>query len=126
MKHLWIALITLTVLLAVSLFSLHLLDASTQTVVSSLELAQQCAEEDDYTGALYYIQCAEEDWEKTESLFGVLLDHAETDEITFLFSALHVCAEQPVREEFRYRCAELIAMLEHIAEMEKPYYYNIL
>ncbi|MBE6955516.1 MAG: DUF4363 family protein [Ruminococcaceae bacterium] len=126
MKHILIALIVLSLTLVLCLLALSLLEDTTQLVVTSLHLAQQAAQQDDYSTACRCVLQAQAQWRKTEGLYGVLLNHSETDEITFLFSALIICAEQPVKEEFRYRCAELVAMLEHIAEMEKPYYYNIL
>lgn len=125
MKYALIALLILVLVLALCLFSLNLLENTTQQVTETLLFAQKAAECEDYPTALFHVLHAQEQWKKTEGLYGVLLNHSETDEITFLISALVVCAEQPVREEFQYRCAELVAMLEHIAEMEKPYYYNI-
>jgi len=126
LKHILIAFTILCVVLAFCLGTLTLLEDTTQQVALTLHTAQQAALQEDYEAALSHVLHAQQQWRKTEGLYGVLLNHAETDEITFLFSALVICAEQPVKEEFSYRCSELIAMLEHIAEMEKPYYYNIL
>ena len=125
MKYALIALLILSLVLGMCLLCLNLLEDTTEQVTETLKLALDAAARKDFPVALFHVQHAQEQWEKTEGLYGVLLNHSETDEITFLLSALMVCAEQPVAEELQYRCAELIAMLEHIAEMEKPYYYNI-
>ena len=126
MKHIFIAVLLLSLVLTLCLGTLSLLEETTQQVSESLRRAQQAAGQEDYSSALSQVLQAQAQWNRTEGLYGVLLNHSETDEITFLFSSLVVCAEQPVKEEFQYRCAELIAMLAHIAEMERPYYYNIL
>ena len=125
MKYALTALLILALVLGLCLLSLSLLERTTEQVAEALKLAQEAAAQADFPTALLHVQHAQQQWKKTEGLYGVLLNHSETDEITFLFSALNVCAGQPVAEELQYRCAELIAMLEHIAEMEKPYYYNI-
>ena len=126
MKHIFIAVLLLSLVLALCLGALSLLENTTRQVSESVQQAQQAARQENYDIALLHVLHAQAQWRKTEGLYGVLLNHSETDEITFLFSVLVICAEQPVKEEFNYRCSELIAMLEHIAEMERPYYYNIL
>jgi len=126
LKYALTAILILLLVLTLCLWSLSHLDSTTQQVAQTLHQAQEAAHRDDYSAALSHVNDAQAQWHEMEGLYGILLNHSETDEITFLFSALTICAEQPVKEEFQYRCSELIAMLEHIAEMEKPYYYNIL
>ena len=126
MKHLWIALGLLAAVLLCSFCSVQVLSRSTEAVSASLSQAQEHAQRGDYAAAAQQVSRAQELWEEAEAPLGVLLHHEETDEIRFQLAALSAAANPQEPEDFLCRCAELLARLEHLKELDRPRYYNIL
>lgn len=67
---------------------------------------------------------AAESWKTHSHFLSALIGHDELDEIAEGFSRLTAYGVEEDRQEFRSQCQVLIFRLEHIAEMDLPFYYN--
>ncbi len=93
---------------------------------SQLEQAQRFGEAGNFEEAALWINRASEGWEAHKGFLGSTLRHEELDEIEIAFHSLLAIAGQDENDDFAPTCAELIARIRHVANMEKPYFYNIL
>ena len=68
---------------------------------------------------------AAEHWKRCQSWFGMLLKHEEIDTVEGEFSSLQAYVNSKDQDDFRSNCASLLSTLQHIREMEWPYWENI-
>jgi len=125
-KYLYIGVVILAVILAFCFVSSALLGRYTGEAAARLGAALTLAGQDDFSGAARQVEAAMRDWERHKGLWGVVLQHDESDEVLTSFHALLAYARCGDDAEFAAGCAELICRVEHVAEMEKPLYYNVL
>ena len=102
------------------------MQAKTEETILFLEQAQAAAQQDDPASALRHSAEAKRVWEENEGFIDMVMSHEETDDIHREFSDLMVYAETGKREEFLSSCAKLLAMVEHLTEMERPIWRNLL
>ena len=126
MKHLWFGLGILVVLLALCIGSFFLLRRETADTLQFLTWAQAAAEGENMAAALSHSTAAQKAWERHEGFIDVIMSHEETDDIHREFSDLMVYAETGKREEFLSSCSKLLAMVEHLTQMERPILRNLL
>ncbi len=98
----------------------------TEETAALLEQAQRFGNAGNFKEAAHWIRQASEGWEARKGFLGSTLRHAELDEIEAGFHSLLAIAEQEAEDQFAPACAELIARVRHVSEMEKPFYYNVL
>lgn len=97
-----------------------------QQLTESAALLQQAAQAETLQAASDLVREASALWERRAGYYGTVLRHDETDTIATGFAALLAYAAAGEETDFRGRCAELAAQLEHIAKMEMPLPGNIL
>lgn len=124
MKYFYIGGGILVVLLAVSLL-LSLAVADRATATAEL-LTQAAGHMDDFPAAQEAGMKAAQLWESHTEFLSTLIAHDELDEIAEGFRRLTAYAKEENRDEFRSQCQVLIFRLEHIAQMDLPFYYNFL
>ena len=125
MKYLIWGLVLLALVLSCALLASAALDRQVERTVQQVDCARLAAERGDFNAALLAADCAAESWQSGLGLLGVLLNHTETDEVQFSFAALRACIAMEQEDEILPRCQELSERLKHIANMEKPFFYNI-
>lgn len=125
-KVLWISLSLLVLLLAGGLASSASLTRLTLKTQEAMALARDAAAVGDLPAAETAISEAQAEWARTEPLLNMLLNHEETDRISFAILNLDACLQTRDPDALLLRCSELIAMLEHLSQLEKPLYYNLL
>ena len=91
-----------------------------------LEKAVEQGRGGDFAGAENTLKSAEADWDRHADFYGVVLSHAETDDILRAFSSLREYARLGDQDDFLSGCAELARTLEHLREMELPLAKNVL
>ena len=126
MKHFYLGLGILAVLLALCIGSSVLLCRSTRESEAHLQEAAAALEADDLPAAANHAQQAKRAFDRRQELLSAFLSHEELDEIAIDFAELEVYGQEGSREEFRARCASLLLRLRHVAEMDVPFYYNFL
>ncbi len=126
MRHLYAALAILLACLILCLVVVGRLDRYTTRTAETLERAQAAGSSGDFGEAADQVREAFALWDGKKGFFGMALRHNDLDSINEAFCELRAYAEGANEDEFAPACAGLIARIRHIAEMEKPYYYNVL
>ena len=126
MKKLWLGLGLLAALLALGLGSLRLLTARSGRAEAGLALAAEAAGAGDMAMACEYAAQVRQYWQDALPAVDAVTSHEETDEIRRCLAELLAEGRSGRREEFLALCARLRAMTAHLAEMERPRWYNIL
>lgn len=126
MKYLYIGLSLLAATLAASIVSLCTLNLRTNEAAVQLEAAIDAFDRDDWQTATACVEKAGDIWDHYSGLLGTVLDHQESDAIKWGLANIRSFAVTKSGEEFRAGCTETAAMIRHVAQMERPYYYNIL
>ena len=125
MKYCCIGLILLLSMLAFCIFSTAFICTYTQETTAYLEKGFQLAEQENFQDATKQIEEAFHTWYSHHGFFGIVLRHAESDEVNSYFQSVLQYAKNENSEEFFGACAQLMASIEHVANMELPHYYNI-
>ena len=126
MKHLWFGLGILAVLFALCIGAFSLLRSKTEDTLQFLIQAQAAAEGEDMATAHSHSVAAKQVWEQHEDFIDMIMSHEETDDIHREFSDLMVYAQTGKREEFLSSCGKLLVMVEHLTQMERPIWRNLL
>lgn len=126
MKYLYIGVSLLAVTLAASILTLCALNTRADETAAQLEAAIVAFDQDDWQTATACVEKAESLWNHHKGFLGTLLDHEESDTIQWGLANIRSFAVTGSGEEFRAGCTETAAMIRHVAQMERPYYYNIL
>lgn len=126
MKHLWFGLGIIVLLFALCIGSFYLLQAKIEEPLRLLTQAQAAAEQGDNATALRHSAAAKRAWEENEDYIDMVMSHEETDGIHREFSDLMVYAKTGKREEFLSSCGKLLVMVEHLTQMERPIWRNLL
>ena len=126
MKHLATGVVILLLCLALCFTSLAVLDRWTTHATSQLEQALELADREYFDEAEALVTETWEFWRRRRGFFGMVLRHAEADQVNSTFRQLVEYAQNGCSEEFEPTCADLIEQINHLCDMEKPYYYNVL
>lgn len=117
MKHFWIGLSILALLLALSIGSLLFMSVTTEKVAALLDEAQSLKPE----AAMEKVSQAEDLWNRRYGLMAALTDHEGLNEIRQGFAELKTCPQ-----DFETRCCGLASLVRGLSQSEMPYYYNFL
>lgn len=126
MKQVLIALLTLTLALAFSIFACWYVRDRAASTLSELRLAQVQAGRGDFENAADAVLAAGQRWHANERFFDVVLRHDEVDAVSVAFSSLHQYALVEDSDDFAACCAELIERVQRIRQMQLPLVSNIL
>lgn len=126
MKHLFLGLGILAVLLALGIGSSALLCRSTRDSEALLLAAEAAVAEGDLPTAAALAQQAGQAFSARQELLSALLSHEELDQIAIGFAQLRAYGAEGSREGFRAQCGELLFRLRHVAQLDQPFYYNFL
>ena len=126
MKKLWLGLGLLAALVILGLGALGLLSERSRRAGAALERAAEAAEAGDMARALDCAEQVRRYWQSAVPAVDALTSHEETDEIQRALAELLALGRCGMREEFLALCARLRVMTAHLAEMERPRWYNIL
>lgn len=126
MKYFYIGLSLLVVTLTAGILSLCALNALVDETADHLDAAIAAYDRGDEQEAVESAQKAEQVWNRYSGFLGAILDHEEADTAKWGMANIRSYAATGTMEEFRASCTETVAIIRHIAEMERPHYYNIL
>lgn len=126
MKHLYIGLGILAVVLAGSLCSLFAMRQNTGEMERLLETAWDHCQAGSFEAAQASAQAAQKNWKTNYGLTASLIDHGPLEEINHSFAQMEACAQMQEWDEFAQACKSLLTMVQDLEEREQPLYYNIL
>lgn len=115
----------LAVLILCTYSSIRIIDYVGETE-QLLEEAVDAEKQGDKEESLHIIQKAGKSWKNRELFFGTVLRHDEIDGVMEEFARLESYASTEDQDDFLSNCKALIARLQHIQEMEKPSFQNIM
>ena len=119
-----VGILLLCLLLCMAVISV--LNSYTAYALSLLEQAQDAARQGEFSVAEDCVSGTLAFWEDHRGFFGVVVRHAEADQINTTFHALREAARMESAEEFLPACADLMEQIRHLSDMEQPRYANIL
>lgn len=124
MKFFYIGGGILAALLAISLLlGLSVSRRATETA-ALLSRAAETMDTGNFSAAQEDGRKAAQLWETHTHFLSTLVAHDELDEIAEGFRRLSAYGREENQTEFRSQCQVLIFRLEHIAQMDLPFYYN--
>ena len=123
MKHLYLGLGILIVLLVLGLLSLFLLTRGLEEAVLTLDRAYALALRGRAREARETALSARSQWEGLYGLTASLVDHGPLDEVNRAFAELETRQEP---RDLAESCRVLSCLISGIARREKPLYYNFL
>lgn len=126
MKHFYLGLGILMIILALGIIALGLIDRDLGKTADALERAFEASCQGDYDAAQTWAKSARQDWERGYGLTASLVDHAPLDEVNRIFFQMEASCAFGKWDEFARACRELMSLIGGIADREKPLYYNIL
>lgn len=126
MKYLYIGVLILVLTLTLSIVLVTWTDICISRTARLLEKALDACDREDAALAYEKGRQAEALWKKYDGFLGVVLDHAETDGITFGIAEMNSYAVTNTLPDFRRCCAAACAQMHHVSQKEWPYYYNLL
>jgi hypothetical protein len=126
MKHLYIGFGILLLCLALCCVSIFVLGHTVERTTNLLQQALELGDQEYFDQAQSLTEEAMALWNAHRGFFGVILRHDEADEVNAAFQELQEYVQNECIEEFEPSCARLIEQIRHIADMERPLYYNVL
>lgn len=112
MRRLGIALLLLALLIWGSWWSLHAVEQVTGSIVREIQAGN--------------LDQAHQHWDDAQLLLGSLLLHDEIDQADRLFDRVLAAHESENSEDFLLDCTELLAQLNHLPDLERPSFINLL
>lgn len=126
MKHLIAGVLILVLVLTLSVVAVQLLDHRTGQVLQELRLAQQATMEENFPNTRDCVANAQDLWQRHTGFYGVILPQRQTEEIDRHFARLLAASQTGDAAEVRITCDELIFLLDHLGDMERGHYFNVL
>ena len=126
MKHLWIGVLILAILLTLGLIINRRMDVIHAPIADDLAKAAEAALSDDWDTALSCMRSASARWEKYRRFTAAFADHNPMDELDGLFAELQVYADEREMPHFASTCARLNHLANAMAESHMLYWWNLL
>ncbi len=126
MKHVCMSVTILTLILVFSVFSAYHTSNLVAKTSDLLDEAVEVRRTGDLDTSFHLVQAASSHWKDHEKYFGAVLRHDEIDTVIGEFARLESCARSRDQDDFYSNCAVLLSVLEHIKQMEWPFFHNIL
>lgn len=126
MKYIISSILLLSLLLAFCLVSAIYVTTSIRNTEAFLHQAVYCHNTGATEQAAANVQTAFACWRSKQNYFSTVLEHKTVDTVSESFARLQAYSTSEDQDDFLSNCEELLISLEHIREMEWPYYYNIL
>ncbi|MBR5227983.1 MAG: DUF4363 family protein [Clostridia bacterium] len=125
MKQICILCITLAVIIGLNIFQNTYLDRSGENLKNITEEIILCIEKENYSMLNNKINKLEENWEKDKSIWDVLTEHDDVEEVESSIASLKAYAKIQIKSESLNECFILKQRIEHILENEKVSLSNI-
>lgn len=126
MKYCLIPCSILIVLLAAAVLTSRAVDTRVTQWRETLEQAQLCAQQDDWSGAQSHLRAARTDWDDGRRFLHLIAVHDSLDAPDQSFRRAAVYAREGERAEFLAATAELIGQLEILRAWQAFSLRNIL
>ena len=126
MKRLWISAALLGLLFFSSLYNAAQVSRLSQRLSSQLNQAEAAVTAGDWDTAEQLTLEAMDQWEQAEGYFSFVLCHADTDEVSTGFQEVLGFIQYQSSPEYDSANGTLVAKVEHLAEVERLNWKNLL
>lgn len=126
MRTLIILTLILAAFLGLSTWGYYYIDGTARDMTGHINKSEQAAASNDWTTAQDEITQMFDKWQKTKSVWTLLVDHEEMDNIDTAVSRVKQALKTKDQVETRAGLAELKMFIEHIPEKEALTLENIL
>ena len=126
MRHLWIGVLILILLLALGLVISLRMGVIHTPIAEDLAAAAEAALSDDWDTAMTCVRSASARWEKYRRFTAAFADHNPMDELDGLFAELEVYAKEREMPHFASTCTRLNHLANAMAESHMLYWWNLL
>lgn len=125
MKRIIIAIVAVTLAVAIALVGFFLVKYNCEKLTESLEAICKTARADDVKTAVKESEKAVKLWESVHDLIESFIRHEETDKLEEIVKSLPVYARQGNMERLEQQANLAIDEIEHLLRNEKPLISNI-
>jgi hypothetical protein len=102
------------------------LDTSANRLLKEVMAVQTALEDEDWQQSLDGIVTLREHWRRVETMWTIILDHAEIDNIWLSVARVEAAVNARDKEAAEQELGALKVLIEHIPEKESPSFENIL
>ena len=125
MRPLIIIIVLTLLIIAGGCLTLHVLNSESQRLSSSLDELEQDIEKQNWDEASEKLKEFHEKWDKVSTLWSMLIDHYEIDNIELVLSQLISYAENKDKSEALSQMSSLKTLIKHIPAKESFSLKNI-
>ncbi len=126
MKRLWISLAALALIFCATLWNTARVTAVTDSISSKLEDAESAVTQGDWRRATVLTESAQQEWERVDRYFSVVLRHADTDDVTTTFQEVQGFLQWEAEAEYTSANSALVEKVRHLSEVETLTWNNLL
>lgn len=126
MKRLWISLAALLLIFFATLWNTTRVTAVTGSISSKLEDAESAVTQGDWHQAAILTDSAQQEWERVDRYFSVVLRHADTDDVTTTFQEVQGFLQWEAEAEYTSVNSALVEKVKHLSEVETLTWNNLL
>lgn len=126
MKRLWISLAALALIFCATLWNTARVTAVTDSISSKLEDAEAAVTQGDWRRAAVLTESAQQEWERVDRYFSVVLRHADTDDVTTTFQEVQGFLQWEAEAEYTSVNSALVEKVKHLSEVETLTWNNLL
>lgn len=126
MKRLWISLAALALIFCATLWNTARVTAVTDSISSKLEEAESAVTEGEWRRATALTESAQQEWERVDRYFSVVLRHADTDDVTTTFQEVQGFLQWEAEAEYTSVNSALVEKVKHLSEVETLTWNNLL
>lgn len=126
MKHLWIGVALLVLLLGAGLFATAGIERICGPLSQDLSQAADKAQAGEWEQAISLVEQASGRWKKYRATCACVTNHEPMEEVDMLLDSLEIFARAADAVRFADCCARLSALTEAISEAQAPAWWNVL
>lgn len=126
MKHFYIPVVILAVILGFSLWAGRYVELRTDHWNALLEQADREGRLENWNSAQEQMDRIYEDWQGSQTFFHIIMDHEELDKVEDLFAGAFAVCEEEDDADFHQLLAQLRQNLTLLAETQQASIKNIL
>lgn len=125
MKQILIVSGIIIVIIFIAVFTNFYLESSANTIVSNLDNIEKFSKANDWNNALKELSLLDKDWDKTQSIWAILIEHQEIDNIDISLKKVEKYVETKNLSNVLAEIAATRLLINHIPQTFSPNIVNI-
>lgn len=125
MKHLWIGLALLALLLGAGILATNGMENICKPLSQDLKRAADLAQAEEWEQAISLTEDSHKHWTKHRNLCASITNHEPMEEVDMLFDSIQIFGDAKDAVRFADCCARLSALTEAISEAQALVWWNV-